>query len=120
MGIDMKKLTTSKLELPAGCDIDSSKLESSLYFAVLRNAASAEFNTASLNVAIHTNAPVNKRGDAYLDASNNPIPGITIRKEIVDTMITATVSGAALTPLSKDPNVRLIGAYGTLPLIQPR
>lgn len=82
-------------------DINFGVLDSKLQIQIARLGNS--FNSASFNVFIRTNTPIAPGN--YLDQNGQAIPGVVVRGTGPATIQTGTVTGAALSLLSKDPNV---------------
>ena len=92
--------------------INYSKLDSKLNMQVGMASSRADFNNASFEIFIRTHNPIGP--GLYRDQNNNPIPGVSVRGTEDSTIQTATVTGAALGPLSNDPNVKRLAGSSQL------
>ena len=88
--------------------IDQSKLDSNLIRGI--GKLGGAFNNASFNVVFRTSQQLllDANNTALLDGNNQPVPGITIRGQILSDMYTAHVTYDGLVALSQNPNVSSI------------
>ena len=90
--------------------IDQSKLNLGLVMGVAKLRTTVDFNNASFNVVFRTSQALalDASNTALLDSNNQPVPGVTVRVKIGDTMYTAGVTYAGLVALSQNPHVTSI------------
>lgn len=82
-------------------DINYKVLDSKLQIQIAR--LGVNFNSASFDIFIQTKTPIEP--GSYLDQNGQPITGVMVRGTQPSTIQTGTVTGSALSLLSKDPNV---------------